>query len=35
MVLTAPLWFKLLTLAVTATLLFIMADDWFDNGGFR
>lgn len=27
--------FKLLVLGITATLLLIMVDDWFDNGGFR
>lgn len=27
--------FKMIIIAVTASLLFIMADDWFDNGGFR
>lgn len=26
---------KLLIIGVTATLLFIMADDWFDNGGLH
>lgn len=27
--------FKLIIVGVTAALLFAMADDWFDNGGFR
>lgn len=27
--------FKLLIIGATATLLFIMADDWFDDGGLH
>lgn len=33
--LTTILCFKLIVIGVTAAILFAMADDWFDNGGFR
>lgn len=27
--------FKLIVIGVTASIIIAMADDWFDNGGFR
>lgn len=33
--LSAAIIFKLIVIGITAAILLTMADDWFDNGGFR